>query len=136
MENIEETIADIKEHIKSKGHKWVKSESIDLYFRFLFENKFSNSKLLVEVFQRDFFEINIEILDEENLKIKWLDVDDTITEKNDTLIILLLSHDEEDIRRGNHMPEKLALYDGLVYYAEKTITNFSRIFDLIIQHKK
>jgi len=136
MENLEETIADIKEHIKSKGHKWVKSESIDLYFRFLFENKFSNSKLLLEVFQHDFFEINIDILDEEDLKIKWLDVDDTITEKNDTLIILLLSHDEEDIRRGNHMPEKLALYDGLLYYAEKTIPKFKPIFELIVKHKK
>ncbi|MFB6320479.1 hypothetical protein [Saccharicrinis sp. FJH54] len=136
MENLEETIEDIKAHIKSKGHKWVKTESIDLYFKFLFENKFTNSKLLLEVFQRDFFEINLEIIDEENLKVKWLDVDNTVTEKNDTLIILLLSHDEEDIRRGNQMPEKLALYDGLIYYAEKTIPRFNRIFDLILEHKK
>jgi hypothetical protein len=136
MDNIEKTIADIKEHITSKGHKWVKSESVDLYFRFLFENKFSNSKLLLEVFQRDFFEINLEVIDEESLKVKWLDVDDTVTETNDTLIILLLSHDEEDIRRGNTMPEKLALYDGLLYYAEKTIPNFKPIFDLIVKHKK
>lgn len=136
MENLDETIEDIKAHIKEKGHKWVKEESVELYFRFLFENEFSNSKLLLEVFQRDFFEINIELLDEDALKIKWLDIDNTITEGNDTLIILLLSHDEEDIRRGNTMPEKLALYDGLIYYAEKNITNFTPIFELIVKHKK
>lgn len=136
MQNLDDTIADIKAHIKSKGHKWVKEESVDLYFKFLFENQFSNSKLLLEVFQRDFYEINIEVLDEDSLKIKWLDVEDTITEKNDTLVIFLLSHDEEDIRRGNHMPEKLALYDGLLYYAEKSIGNFKPIFELIVKHKK
>ena len=136
MENIDNQIAEIQSHILDKGHSNVEPKSIDLYFRFLLENKFHNSQLLLEVFQRDFFEINLDVLDKDSLEVKWLDVENTITTKNQTLILLLLSHDEEDIRRGNRMPEKLAMFDGLVFYAEKNIPNFKPIFDLIVKHKK
>lgn len=136
MENIDVQIDEIKEHIFNMGHKNVDTKSIDLYFRFLLENKFHNSQLLLEVFQRDFFEIQLEVLNKDTLEVKWHDVDNTITTKNQTLILLLLSHDEEDIRRGNHMPEKLAMFDGLLFYAEKNIPNFKPIFDLIVKHKK
>ncbi len=135
MENLSETIHEIKNHIISKGHS-IPDKTIELYFTFLFENSFINSELLLEVFERDFYEINIEIIDNKSLTVKWLQVDNVITTTNQTLIILLLSHDEEEIRRGNQMPEKLALYDGLVFYATKSIPRFELIFDLIKQHKK
>jgi hypothetical protein len=135
MENLTETIYEIKNHIKSKGHN-ISDKTIELYYKFLFENSFINSELLLEVFERDFYEINIEIIDKKSLTIKWLQVENVITTANQTLIILLLSHDEEEIRRGNQMPEKLALYDGLVFYATKNIPRFGLIFDLIKRHKK
>ena len=136
MNTYNNEISDIMAFIESKGHNSFNKPNTELYFKFLFENEFSNSKLLLEVFQRDFFEITIEIIDEEKLEVVWKDVDNTLTKCNETLIILLLSHDEEDIRRGNRSPEKLAIYDGLLYYAEKTIPNFKGIFELIVKHKK
>lgn len=136
MRNIDSQIAEIQSHILEKGHANIEPKSIDLYFRFLLENKFHNSQLLLEVFQRDFFEINLEVINKDELTVKWVDIEETITTKNQTLILLLLSHDEEDIRRGNRMPEKLAMFDGLVFFAEKNIPNFKPIFNLIVKHKK
>ena len=135
MENVTETIVAIKEYIKAKGHN-IPDKTIELYFKFLFENNFINSELLLEVFERDFYEIRIDIIDKKSLTVKWLQVNNIITTANQTLIILLLSHDEEEIRRGNTMPEKVALYDGLVFYAQKTINHFDSIFNLIKLHKK
>lgn len=70
MEHTKESINAIKAYIKAKGHTNINEQKIELYFRFLFENQFINSKLLLEVFQRDFFEINLDVIDSETLEVK------------------------------------------------------------------